>query len=270
MARLRLPLGRPADRRGEHRRDRPRRLPRRARRLPRRRQPARAGPVRPPAPRSRRACCAASPRRPGPGVHLSPPRRGVVEMTARSWPMYPRGRHRGDRAATSRRRRARAASRSRTSSSTRRARRDRRARSASPLARVPLSADLRRRAAQLRPGRRARRAARTTRHGWWCAARSWSAPAGELPAGAASSPRGRATAASRGASSPARRSSASPATSTSRAPRSRRTLGPLRRARPRAAPGAPSSSRRCSPARTDCWLHERRRPPHERAARRRG
>ena len=27
----------------------------------------------------------------GPGVHLSPPRRGVVEMTARSWPMYPSG-----------------------------------------------------------------------------------------------------------------------------------------------------------------------------------
>jgi hypothetical protein len=27
----------------------------------------------------------------GPGVHLSPPRRGVVEMTARSWPMYPDG-----------------------------------------------------------------------------------------------------------------------------------------------------------------------------------
>ncbi len=27
----------------------------------------------------------------GPGVHLSPPRRGVVEMTARSWPMYPAG-----------------------------------------------------------------------------------------------------------------------------------------------------------------------------------
>src|SRR4051812_39141052 len=25
----------------------------------------------------------------GPGVHLSPPRRGVVEMRARSWPMYP-------------------------------------------------------------------------------------------------------------------------------------------------------------------------------------
>jgi hypothetical protein len=28
---------------------------------------------------------------PGPGVHLSPPRRGVVEMTARSWPLYPPG-----------------------------------------------------------------------------------------------------------------------------------------------------------------------------------
>ena len=27
----------------------------------------------------------------GPGVHLSPPRRGVVEMTARSWPLYPPG-----------------------------------------------------------------------------------------------------------------------------------------------------------------------------------
>ena len=27
----------------------------------------------------------------GPGVHLSPPRRAVVEMTARSWPMYPEG-----------------------------------------------------------------------------------------------------------------------------------------------------------------------------------
>ncbi len=27
----------------------------------------------------------------GPSVHLSPPRRGVVEMTARSWPMYPEG-----------------------------------------------------------------------------------------------------------------------------------------------------------------------------------
>jgi hypothetical protein len=27
----------------------------------------------------------------GPGVHLSPPRRGVVEMTARAWPMYPEG-----------------------------------------------------------------------------------------------------------------------------------------------------------------------------------
>ena len=27
----------------------------------------------------------------GPGVHLSPPRRGVVEMTARSWPMYSDG-----------------------------------------------------------------------------------------------------------------------------------------------------------------------------------
>jgi hypothetical protein len=27
----------------------------------------------------------------GQGVHLSPPRRGVVEMTARSWPMYPEG-----------------------------------------------------------------------------------------------------------------------------------------------------------------------------------
>ncbi len=27
----------------------------------------------------------------GPGVHLSPPRRGVVEMTARSWPMYAEG-----------------------------------------------------------------------------------------------------------------------------------------------------------------------------------
>ena len=27
----------------------------------------------------------------GPGVHLSPPRRGVVPMTARSWPMYPEG-----------------------------------------------------------------------------------------------------------------------------------------------------------------------------------
>jgi hypothetical protein len=27
----------------------------------------------------------------GPGVHLSPPRRGVVEMTARSWPMYADG-----------------------------------------------------------------------------------------------------------------------------------------------------------------------------------
>ena len=27
----------------------------------------------------------------GPGIHHSPPRRGVVEMTARSWPMYPEG-----------------------------------------------------------------------------------------------------------------------------------------------------------------------------------
>jgi hypothetical protein len=27
----------------------------------------------------------------GPGIHLSPPRRGVVEMTARSWPLYPEG-----------------------------------------------------------------------------------------------------------------------------------------------------------------------------------
>jgi Lantibiotic dehydratase, N terminus len=27
----------------------------------------------------------------GPAVHLSPPRRGVVEMSARSWPMYPEG-----------------------------------------------------------------------------------------------------------------------------------------------------------------------------------
>jgi len=27
----------------------------------------------------------------GPGVHLSPPRRGVVDMTARSWPLYPEG-----------------------------------------------------------------------------------------------------------------------------------------------------------------------------------
>jgi Lantibiotic dehydratase, N terminus len=27
----------------------------------------------------------------GPGVHLSPPRRGVVDMTARSWPQYPEG-----------------------------------------------------------------------------------------------------------------------------------------------------------------------------------
>ena len=27
----------------------------------------------------------------GPGVHLSPPRRGVVEMTARNWPLYPEG-----------------------------------------------------------------------------------------------------------------------------------------------------------------------------------
>lgn len=27
----------------------------------------------------------------GPGVHLSPPRHGVVEMRARSWPMYPEG-----------------------------------------------------------------------------------------------------------------------------------------------------------------------------------
>ena len=27
----------------------------------------------------------------GPGVNLSPPRRGVVEMTARNWPMYPEG-----------------------------------------------------------------------------------------------------------------------------------------------------------------------------------
>jgi lantibiotic biosynthesis dehydratase-like protein len=27
----------------------------------------------------------------GPNVHLSPPRRGVVDMTARSWPMYPEG-----------------------------------------------------------------------------------------------------------------------------------------------------------------------------------
>ncbi len=27
----------------------------------------------------------------GPGLHLSPPRRGVVEMTARSWPLYPPG-----------------------------------------------------------------------------------------------------------------------------------------------------------------------------------
>ena len=93
----------------------------------------------------------------GPGIHLSPPRRGVVEMTARSWPMYPEGDVvvvDGDEPAHA----------------TRRARGRRRLRRARvqwdvhhAAGRLPLPADLRRRAAQLRPGHPSRRAARPTR-----------------------------------------------------------------------------------------------------------
>ena len=50
----------------------------------------------------------------GPGVHLSPPRRGVVEMTARSWPLYPEGDARRDERRRAGAGAAPAASRSRT------------------------------------------------------------------------------------------------------------------------------------------------------------
>ena len=86
-----------------------------------------------------------------------------------------------------------------------------------------------------------------------CAARSWSAPAGELPGTAEASPPGRASAASRGASSPARRSSASRATSTSRARRCA--------ARSRASSRPPASRRLAHveftemlPGPDECWL----------------
>ncbi len=120
VVRLRLPLGRPADRRGEHRRARARRLPDRARRLPRRRQPARAGPLRP-AP-SRPGGHAAPHRRRGrPGrPPLAPaPRRGGDDRAQLA--AVPAGRHRRDERRRARARRAPAASRSRTSSSTARA-----------------------------------------------------------------------------------------------------------------------------------------------------
>ena len=196
----------------------------------------------------------------GPGVHLSPPRRGVVEMTARSWPLYPRGRHRRRRAATSRR-----------PPGTRRVAledvvvddghvSDRAGTLPRPARAVPLPADLRRRAAQLRPGRRARRAARRS------AASSSAARPGRRPPPSCrrrrtTSPPGRASAASRAASSPARRSSASRATSTSRArrcaarsPASSRPPASRRRARRRVhrdapRPGATAGSR-ATPATT--------------------
>ena len=65
LVRLELPLGRPPARRRARRRRRSRRLPARARRLPRRRQPARPGPVRAPPSRPGARCCAGSRRKPG-------------------------------------------------------------------------------------------------------------------------------------------------------------------------------------------------------------
>ena len=104
VARLGLPLRRPADRRGEHRRGGARRLPDRARRLPRRRQPARPGPVRAPPPRSRRD---AAPDRRGGRAGRPPlpaaPRRGRDDRAQLA--DVPRGRHRrgGRRRARARR-----------------------------------------------------------------------------------------------------------------------------------------------------------------------
>ena len=151
----------------------------------------------------------------GPGVHLSPPRRGVVEMTARSWPMYPEGDVvvvSGDEPAPAGTRRVAledvVVDDGHVS--------DRAGSFRVPLARVPLPADLRRRAAQLRPGRR--RATGARQIGRLVVRRaSWSAPPAscredDLAAWARD-------AASHAACSPARRSSASRATSTSRARR---------------------------------------------------
>ena len=151
----------------------------------------------------------------GPGVHLSPPRRGVVDMTARSWPMYTEGDivvmsgdepapagtsrvaladvvvddgHVSDRAGTFRVRLAQflylpifVAS----------------LRSFDPIGEHDGRAQI---------GRLVVRRA------------SWSARAAELPASPTTSRPGPATAASRAASSPVRRSSASRGMSTSRAP----------------------------------------------------
>ena len=98
----------------------------------------------------------------GPGVHLSPPRRGVVEMTARSWPLYPEGDvvvAAGDEPAPAGTRRVALEDVDRRRRSSHRPRRhvQRAARG------VPLPADLRRRAAQLRAGRAAGRPPRPDR-----------------------------------------------------------------------------------------------------------
>ena len=182
----------------------------------------------------------------GPGVHLSPPRRGVVEMTARSWPMYPEGDivvmsgdepapagtsrvaladvvvddgHVSDRAGTFRVRLAQflylpifVAS----------------LRSFDPIGEHDGRAQIGRLVV-----RRAQRSAR----------------AAELPASPTTSRPGPATAASRAASSPVRRSSASRGMSTSRAPPYAGRSSASSRPPASRRPAHPSSSPRCFPAR---------------------
>ena len=197
---------------------RARRLPRGARRLPRRRQPARPGPVRPAAPRSRRDAAAGW--RGGRAGRRTSPRRGTAwwQMTARSWPLYAGGRRRRDERRRAGAARARdrvaledsslddgAGHRPRRELSAPRSRSSSTCRSSSPRCAASTRSDEARRPRADRPPRRSPR-------------EHWSAP-GSRRAARPTSPPGRASAGSRAASSPARRWSASPATSTSRARR---------------------------------------------------
>ncbi len=179
LARVGLSLRRHPDRRRGRGRDRARRLPDGARGLPRRRQPARPGCVRPPPSRPGGAA-APDPRRDRAGRPPLPAaaRRGRDDRAQLA--AVPGGRRGGRR-----RRRARA-----RRHAARRARgRDRRRRSSHRPRRhvqraargVPLPADLRRRAAQLRAGRAAGRPPRSDRPARR-PPRDWSAPANELGA----------------------------------------------------------------------------------------
>ena len=201
----------------------------------------------------------------GPGVHLSPPRRGVVEMTARSWPMYPRATS-SWRPATSPR-----------PPGTRRVAledvvvddghvSDRAGSFRVPLAQflyLPIFVAALRSFDPVGEGRgRAQIGRLVVRRA------SWSAPAAELPAAPdelAAWARERGLPRRVFARSPLERK---PRYVDFESPSLLRTLVRFLAPAREQAPAAPSSSPRCSRPRR-LLARERRRPPHERAARRR-